>query len=298
MHPPLGEARLGPRAFRAVGPQATAGQRELAARALLPLPGPETWLALYHLWATGEEPLATIAGRTAAELPGPPIAAVLADPKIPAAALDFMARRRLGREGELAVLVRHPMVGDATLELVARCGPPRVCEAIAAAHRRVLACPSILAALARNPECPPDALIAAAEVGARERAPGLRGLHQVLLSGHGEKDSPDERARRVAAAARSRPGEDLESAPALPPDPDDAPAPAPRAPSAPAPAAHARTRAHASRVDLVLDPRTPLPLAMSLLVRLRPPDLRRVAQARRLPAPLVAAARRRLGDGA
>lgn len=301
MHPPLGEARLGPRAYKVVGPHATAGQRELAARALIPLHGAETWLALYHLWALGEEPYAGLAGRTAAELPGPPILAALADPLVPAAALDFMARRRFAREGELGVLVRHPMVGDATLELVARCGPARVCEAIAGAHRRLLACPPILAALAKNPDCPPAALLAAVELGARERAPGLRGLWQALLSGHVPKDTSDERAERLARAARSRPGEDLGAAPALPPDPDDdVPASAPAEPTAlatttPAPA---RARPYAARVDLVLDPRTPLPLAMSLLVRLRPPDLRRVAQARRLPPPLVAAARRRLGGAA
>lgn len=45
----------------------------------------------------------------------------------------------------------------------------------------------------------------------------------------------------------------------------------------------------------VLDPGTPLPLAMSLLHRLRAPDLRRVAAARRLAPALIAAARRRTG---
>ena len=312
MHPPLGEARLGPRAYKVVGPHATPGQRELAARALLPLHGAETWLALYHLWAVGDEPYATIAARTASELPGPPIVAALADPLLPAAALDFMARRRLTREAELAVLVRHPMVGDATLELVARCAPARVCEAIASAHRRVLARPAILAALAANPDCPPDALHAAVELGARERVPGLRGLHRALLSGHVPKDTPELLADRLAEAARARPGEPLDAAPPLPPDPDDAPAPPTEpareptavttSPLTTSPAATtvlatnaAPPRPAAGRVDLVLDPRTPLPLAMSLLVRLRPPELRRVAQARRLAAPLVAAARRRLG---
>ena len=45
----------------------------------------------------------------------------------------------------------------------------------------------------------------------------------------------------------------------------------------------------------VLDPGTPLPLAMSLLHRLRGPDLRRVAATRRLAPALIAAARRRTG---
>jgi hypothetical protein len=45
----------------------------------------------------------------------------------------------------------------------------------------------------------------------------------------------------------------------------------------------------------VLDPATPLPLAMSLLHQLRAADLRRVAAARRLAPALVAAARRRAG---
>lgn len=295
MHPPLGEARLGARLLKIVGPQATPAMRELAARALVPLIGAETWLALYHLWAVGDEPHAGLAGRTAAELPGPPIFAALADPLVPPPALDFMARRRLARADELAVLVRHPMVADATLELVARCAPARVCEAIAAAHRRLLACPTIAAALACNPNCPPSALHAAVELGARERVPGLRGLQRALLSGHVRPDSPDDHAARLEAAARSRPGDPL-PAPALPPDPaddpdDDPAAPAPVHTQADSPPATPPRPG----VDVVLDPKTPLPLAMSLLSRLRAPDLRRVVQARRLPPVLVAAARRRLG---
>lgn len=295
MHPPLDEARLGPRILKVVGPHATPAMRELAARALVPLIGAETWLALYHLWAVGDEPHAGLAGKTAAELPGPPIFAALADPRVPAPALDFMARRRLARADELAVLVRHPMVADATLELVARCGPARVCEAIAAAHRRLLACPTIAAALARNPHCPPSALHAAVEIGARERVPGLRGLHRALLAGHVRLDTHEEHAARHEQALRARPGDELAPAPALPPDPtDDVEAPPPPAPE-PEPVAAPPPAALRPGVDVVLDPKTPLPLAMSLLVRLRTPDLRRVIQARRLPPVLVAAARRRLG---
>lgn len=52
---------------------------------------------------------------------------------------------------------------------------------------------------------------------------------------------------------------------------------------------------YAAQVQLVLDPTTPLPLAMSLLHRLRAADLRRVATATRLAPALVAAARRRTG---
>ncbi|MBA3547196.1 MAG: hypothetical protein H0T76_11980 [Nannocystis sp.] len=55
-------------------------------------------------------------------------------------------------------------------------------------------------------------------------------------------------------------------------------------------------RSYSERLELVLDPRTPLPLAMSQLHRLRVPDLRRVAAARRLTPALVTAARRRVGS--
>ena len=54
---------------------------------------------------------------------------------------------------------------------------------------------------------------------------------------------------------------------------------------------------YAAQVRLVLDPGTPLPLAMSLLHRLRAPELRRVAAGRRLAPALVTAARRRTGSG-
>lgn len=297
LHPPLSDARLGGRLAKLVGPGASAAQRELAARALLPAPGSDPWLALYHLWATGLAPHADLAGRTAAELSGPAIYAALADPLLPAPALDFMARRRLAHPDELAVLVRHPQVHADTLALLARCGPPRACEAIAIAHPRLLAAPQILAALARNPRCPAATLHAAVELGARERVPGLRGLRDALLSGHVPHDRSDDHAARLLAALRSRAGEDLDPAPPLPPDPDDLPAPRELAlVVAPAPAPPPPRTRHVAQVDQVLDPTTPLPLAMSLLWRLRRPDLRRVADARRLARPLVAAARRRLGE--
>ena len=74
--------------------------------------------------------------------------------------------------------------------------------------------------------------------------------------------------------------------------------PATARPAAPRAAARSHPpelRSYAGRLELVLDPATPLPLAMSQLHRLRVPDLRRVAAARRLPSALVAAARRRVG---
>lgn len=293
MHPLLSDARLGPRVAKVVGLTATAAQRELAARALIPFTGPETWLALYQLWALGAAPHAELAGRTAAELPGPPIFAALADPLLPAPAVDFMARRRLDRADELAVLVRHPQVGAGALALIARCGPARACEAIAMAHPRLLAAPAILAALARNPCCSPPVLHAAVELAARERVPGLRGLLHALLSGHVLKDTLEDHGARRLAARSSRAGDDLAPAPPLPPDPAE---PAMGPPHTAGPVILATPApAQATRIGMVLDPTTPLPLAMSLLCRLPRPDLRRVADARRLPAPLVAAARRRLG---
>ena len=71
--------------------------------------------------------------------------------------------------------------------------------------------------------------------------------------------------------------------------------PAPARPVAPPRSSHPAMGTYAGRLELVLDPATPLPLAMSQLHRLRVPDLRRVAAARRLPSALVAAARRRVG---
>ncbi len=80
--------------------------------------------------------------------------------------------------------------------------------------------------------------------------------------------------------------------PQLDPDPRPATAPVARA----APIRPGVLRSYAERLELVLDPRTPLPLAMSQLHRLRVPDLRRVATARRLTPALVTAARRRVGS--
>ncbi len=64
----------------------------------------------------------------------------------------------------------------------------------------------------------------------------------------------------------------------------------------PRPDPRSSPRTYAARLELVLDPRTPLPLAMGQLHRLRVPDLRRVAAARRLPTALTTAARRRVGE--
>lgn len=84
---------------------------------------------------------------------------------------------------------------------------------------------------------------------------------------------------------------------ALPAPPERAVEPGPASPVRPAPRRTTALGSYAERLELVLDPATPLPLAMSQLHRLRAPDLRRVAAARRLPSALVAAARRRVGVG-
>ena len=59
--------------------------------------------------------------------------------------------------------------------------------------------------------------------------------------------------------------------------------------------ARATALSYEAQVQRVLDPATPLPLAMSLLHRLRAPELRLVAAGKRLAPALVAAARRRTG---
>ena len=73
-------------------------------------------------------------------------------------------------------------------------------------------------------------------------------------------------------------------------------APTPISPTAAPVPEPPRARTYADRVARVLDRRTPLPEAMSLLHQLRPADLRAVAEARHLADPLVTAARRRVPE--
>ena len=228
-HAGLDDAQLGPRLARLLAPGSPLPAREMVARGLAPLAGAEPWLALYHLWVVGGATLAEQASRTAADLPASAVVSALVDPHLPAAVLDFMARRRLRSPETLRLLVHHPRVSDATLQTLARGAPTPACDALAHNQRRWLACPAIAVQLLHNPHCDRATAHAVLELGAREGIAALADLRRDTLAGAVLQDSPEVAARVAAWLLRGGAGEPLPDIPAppatvLPARPDGAPA--------------------------------------------------------------------------
>jgi len=219
LHTGLDDAQLGPRLARLLAPSSPLPAREMVARGLAPLVGSEPWLALYQLWVRGGATLADQASRTAGELPLAAVMTALADPHLPTAVLDFMARRRIRSPETLRLVVHHPRVHDATLQALARCAPEGVCGALAKNQRRWLVCPQIAEQLVRNSCCDRATAHAVLELGAREGVAGLAELRRQALAGADLQDGPEAHARATAWMLRSGPGEpfpDLSAPPRTP----------------------------------------------------------------------------------
>ncbi len=206
-HTGLDDAQLGPRLARLLAPSSPLPAREMVARGLAPLAGAEPWLALYQLWVRGGATLADQASRTASDLPIAAVMTALVDPHLPAAVLDFIARRRIHSPETLRLVVHHPRVHDTTLRLLARCAPEGVCGAVARNQHRWLACPAIAEQLLRNPCCDRATAHAVLELGAREAVSVLAELRSQTLAGAVLQDSPEAHARAIAWMLRSGPAD-------------------------------------------------------------------------------------------
>src|SRR5688572_27387479 len=113
---PIDRDRLTPAVQKAM----TGPARLMAARGVMPLPTPgELATALYQLALDAEAAIAQAAKATAAGLPEKVVAGVLADGKLDARVLDWIAPRALGNPALFDQLIRNPAIADQTVAAIA-----------------------------------------------------------------------------------------------------------------------------------------------------------------------------------
>ncbi|MBK6849362.1 MAG: hypothetical protein IPG96_18130 [Proteobacteria bacterium] len=146
----LEPGQLSPAVARAVGAQAPAPARMMAARGLAPLGPLDLVTAIYQLGFDSDPAVAAAAQQTADKLPEPALNAALAgaaDPRV----IDFFALRMIGRPALIERVLLNPRTDDQTfIALAAKLGGDRELEMIAGNEQRLLRCPAIIETLYFN----------------------------------------------------------------------------------------------------------------------------------------------------
>lgn len=206
-HVPLTEPELGPGVWKAVRPEAPVPLQGMVARGLAPLPPRDLVVALYQLWVTNVPELAEQAAKTVVGLPPKILGAALADPTVPAGALDFVGRKLPKEVHALEAIVRHPRVHDQTLVGLGRLCPEAICDILADNQERWLRCPAIVESLYQNPNCRMSVAQRMLELAVREgldlRLPNIEEIKQALFASRDEPEpeedpeADDEQFRQV-----------------------------------------------------------------------------------------------------
>jgi hypothetical protein len=207
-HVPLTEPELGPAVWKVVRPGAPAGLQGMVARGLAPLPPRDLVVALYQLWVTNLPDLAEQSARTVTSLPPKILGAALSDPRMPAGALDFVARKLPRQVEVLEPIVRHPAVHDQTLVGISRLCPEVICDILSENQDRWLRCLAIVEALYQNPNCRMSVAQRMIELAVREgldlALPNIEEIRQAIFAGGDETEEPlddavaDEQFRQAA----------------------------------------------------------------------------------------------------
>jgi hypothetical protein len=206
---PLDRAGLSPAVQKAVAGPA----RIMAARGALPLPTPgELATALYELALDTDGNVASAARTTASGLPEKVLSGVLADARLDARVLDWLAPRTLGHPALFDLLIRNPALADETVATLAGRGNDREVEQIANNEQRLLRCPEIIAAMYTNAKARMSTVDRAVELAVRNevRVPGLAAWDEIARAlDRGEPAGPDADAR-FSAVADALGGDDSE----------------------------------------------------------------------------------------
>ena len=198
---PLDRARLSPAVQKAVAGPA----RIMAARGAMPLPTPgEMATALYELALDTDTTVATAARTTAGGLPEKVLTGVLADARLDARVLDWLAPRTLGHPALFDLLIRNVAIADETVATLAGRANDREVEQIANNEQRLLRHPDIIAAMYTNAKARMSTVDRAIELAVRNevRVPGLAAWDEIARAlDRGEPTGPDADARFSAVAA-------------------------------------------------------------------------------------------------
>lgn len=203
-HTSLSPAELGPAVVKMAGPDAPAQMRTMVARGMAPLPPRDLVVALYAFWLDPTDELSETAGKTVEGLPDGVIAGALDDKRLPAGAIDFLARKLARNEGLLEKIVRHPNVDNETLAGVAKVCPEGICDLLAENQQRWLAHPAIVVSLYNNRFCRMSVIHRVLELAVREgveiKLPMMEEIKAVLESSEADPERDKLFASTVAAS--------------------------------------------------------------------------------------------------
>jgi hypothetical protein len=172
------------------GPNGPAPLRNMAARALLPMPPGELAAVLAYFARCSDDALARTARGSIAELPVGVVLSVLEQPDVHPSVLDVYAEVLRGTQKVLETIILHNAVADATLEhLASSLDDPGLLDLLARNEVRCLACPSIIERLYVNPDAPTGAVGRIVELAVRqgvalEHLPAYRELAEAILGKH------------------------------------------------------------------------------------------------------------------
>jgi hypothetical protein len=203
---PIDRDRLTPAVQKAL----TGPARLMAARGVMPLPTPgELATALYQLSLDAEAAIAQAAKATAAGLPEKVVAGVLADGKLDARVLDWIAPRALGNPALFDQLIRNPAIADQTVAAIAGKATAAEVDQIANNEQRLLRHPEIIAAMYTNRYARMSTVDRAIELAVRNdiRVPGLAAWDEIaraLEAGEPADTAQDSLFEKVIANADDR----------------------------------------------------------------------------------------------
>lgn len=195
-------AALSPAAAKALAP---GPGRMMAARGLVPLPRPAELATVLYQIAAIDPALAAAATATATGLPDKIVAAVLADPAVPGAVLDWLAPRARSSPALIEALVVAPAVPDDTIVALAGEGDAGVIDLIATNEQRLLRCPEIIGAMYGNPKARMSTVDRAVELAVRSgvRVAGISAwdeLARLVTAGGAGVNATDDAAFAQALA--------------------------------------------------------------------------------------------------
>jgi hypothetical protein len=202
-HTPLSPAELGPAVVKMAGPDAPAQMRTMVARGMAPLPPRDLVVALYAFWLDPTDELSETAGKTVEGLPPAVIGGALDDKRLPAGAIDFLARKLARKEDLLEKVVRHPNVDNETLAGVAKVCPEGICDIIAENQTRWLEHPAIVVGLYNNRFCRMSVIHRVLELAVREgveiKLPMMEEIKAVLETSEADPERDAMFANTLAA---------------------------------------------------------------------------------------------------
>src|SRR5262245_15242176 len=141
---------------RVLAPDAPEALRLGAARGALPIPLHDRLRVQLALVADRSGAVAAAASASLAGVTAETVLPVLREPGCDPTVLDHFARRGLFHGEDLASIVSHPAIGDATLETLAAAAEPETLSLILTNEVRVINNPRLFAALRANAALPAD----------------------------------------------------------------------------------------------------------------------------------------------